>query len=130
MAPAIAAGRFTMAVAVGAALGLLYGFLRPLRRKHHWFWDLIFVLAAFAGWVYLAFGVCGGDFGAFCFFGGVLGAVAWEQTVGRLLRPVFFGFWKGIGKIFRFFWFPVRKLMENFRIIAKKYLQNGRNGLQ
>ena len=92
-APAVAAIRFCMAAAAGAGLGLFYGFLRPLRRKRNWFADLIFVLAAFYGWLYVGFGICKGDLRLAWFAGMALGGFGWEMTVGKLLRPVFFGFW-------------------------------------
>ena len=83
-----------MAGAVGAGLGCFYGFLRPLRRKRHAIPDLIFVLAAFWGWLYVGFGICRGDLRLAWFFGMLLGGILWESTAGRLLRPVFFEFWR------------------------------------
>lgn len=42
---------------LGAALGLLWGFLRPLGKRG----DPLFVLMTGAGLCWLNFGVCGGD---------------------------------------------------------------------
>jgi hypothetical protein len=118
--PAVAAARFGMAAAVGAGLGLFYGFLRPLRRKSNWLADLIFVIAAFFGWLYVGFGICRGDLRMAYFAGMALGGFGWEMTVGKLLRPVFFGFWQGIRKILAVIAFPMKKIFEITRKIAKK----------
>ena len=119
-APAIAAIRFCLAGAVGAGLGLFYGFLRPLRRKGNTLPDLIFVIAAFLGWVYVGFGICGGDLRTAWFFGMILGGLCFEATLGRLLRPVFFGFWKAMAAIVAACLTPGRKIIGFFRKIAKK----------
>ena len=118
--PAVAAARFCMAAAVGTGLGLFYGFLRPLRRKSNWFTDLIFVIATFFGWLYVGFGICRGDLRMAYFAGMALGGFGWEMTVGKLLRPVFFGFWQGIRKILAVIAFPMKKIFEISRKIAKK----------
>ena len=94
MAPAQAAARFAAACYAGLWLGVAYGFLRPLRPKRTTLAGLAFVL--FAGWVlvYLTFGICGGDLRFGYLLGTAAAGFAWELTVGRLLRPVFAGFWK------------------------------------
>ena len=119
-APAVAAARFCMAGAVGAGLGCFYGFLRPLRRKRHAIPDLIFVLAAFWGWLYVGFGICRGDLRMDWFFGMLLGGIGWECTVGRLLRPVFSGFWKGLGKLWKLLVWPFKKIIGFLAKNAKK----------
>ena len=129
-APAVAAARFCMAGAVGAGLGCFYGFLRPLRKKSCWLPDLIFVIAAFMGWVYVGFGICRGDLRIAYYAGMALGGFGWEMTAGRLLRPVFFGFWKGIGKILGLFLLPVKKYLLFTENSQKKYWQSAENGLQ
>ena len=86
MAPEIAARWLLSALAVGAALGLLYGFLRPLRPKFTTAADLMFVLAAFCGWAYVGFGVCGGDLRFGCTAAMAAGGFGWELWPGRLLR--------------------------------------------
>ena len=48
-APETGAVRFAFALAVGAALGLLYGFLRPLRPKHGFLADGVFFAGAVSG---------------------------------------------------------------------------------
>ena len=62
-APGIAAERFGTACLIGAGLGLVYGFLRPLRPKFTALSDLVFLLALLWGWLYLAFGICRGNSG-------------------------------------------------------------------
>ena len=61
MAPAQAAARFAAACYTGLWLGVVYGFLRPLRPRRTTLSDLLFV--GVAGWalIYLTFGVCDGD---------------------------------------------------------------------
>ena len=44
---------------LGGGLGLLYGFLRFFRPR--WLGDLLFVIVLFRTWLYLGFGLCGGD---------------------------------------------------------------------
>mgnify|MGYP003311179540 CR=1 FL=1 len=119
-APAVAAVRFCMSGAVGAGLGCFYGFWRPLRQKSCWLPDLIFVMAAFACWLYVGFGICKGDLRIAYYAGMAMGGFGWEMTAGRLLRPVFFGFWKGIGKCWSTLTLPFKKIMQIFRKFAKK----------
>ena len=116
-APQTALVRLAWALGLGMGLGLLYGFLRPLRRRCHWPADLLFVAAALYAWVYLSFGVCRGDIrmGATVAMG--LGALTWEMTLGRLLRCPFSMVWKGIGWIFGVIFLPFRKI---FKILRKK----------
>ena len=51
MTPALAAYRLACALALGAALGLFYGFLRPLRPRHTLLSDGLFL--AVTGWVWI-----------------------------------------------------------------------------
>jgi hypothetical protein len=119
-APAVAAARFCGAAAVGAGLGLFYGFLRPLRQKSNWFADLIFMIATFFGWVYVGFGICGGDLRLVYLGGMALGGFLWECTAGRLLRPVFSFFWKWVARIFGGLLYPVRFFLKFMGKILKK----------
>ena len=98
-APAVAGYRLAMACGLGLILGLIYGFLRPLRRRAVNLGDGLFLLCAAAAWLYLGFGICGGDLRLGYFAGLFIGGFFWELTVGRLLRPVFSGFWKGFFQI-------------------------------
>lgn len=122
-APAIAAGRFFLACGVGAILALLYGFLRPPRQHLTHVCDLIFVLAAFAGWVYVGFGIYRGNLGVLPGCAMLLGGLLWENTAGRLLRPLFRGFWKILAA-------PFRKIFRFFHKNKKNYLQSTKKRLQ
>ena len=61
MTPGTAAYRLVCALALGAALGLFYGFLRPLRPKYTVLADGVFLLGAFWVWLYYNFDICQGD---------------------------------------------------------------------
>lgn len=119
-APAVAASRFGIALAMGAGLGLFYGFLRPLRPRLTHLADLIFVLASFYAWLHLGFGICGGDLRLAYTLGLPAGAVLWEMTAGKWLRPVFRGFWRWIGNIFLLFVRPLQKFLIFFAKKCKK----------
>ena len=128
--PIDALQHFAIALAIGAGLGVFYGFLRPLRRHHHWPADLIFIIGFFWGWLHLAFGVCRGDIRLGCSIGIPLGVLLWDKTVGRWLRPLFDGFWRLIGKILRAIFYPLEiffkkigKTVKFLLAIVKKRLQ-------
>ena len=92
--PETAGANLAAACLLGALSGLVYGFLRPLRRRSAWAADSIFVLFTFLVWLYLGFGICGGDLRLGYWMGLLTGGFLWEMTAGRLLQPVFSGFWK------------------------------------
>lgn len=106
--PAEAFRRFGLGFLLGAGLGLLYGFLRPARQKHPHIADLFFVIAAFWAWLQLSFGICKGDIRLGSTSGLLLGALLWEWTFGRLLRPVFLWLWKIFGKIASYTLLPIK----------------------
>ena len=108
--PAFAARALLMALGMGAALGGVYGFLRPLRPRLTALADLSFVAAACWVWLVHTFAVCGGDSRPVCLLVMLAGGLVWEWTLGRLLRPVFALFWRGIG-------WPLKKV----RIILRKF---------
>lgn len=118
--PGEAAGRFAAACLLGLALGAVYGFLRPLRPRHTLLSDSLFLLAAAWAWGYLGFGICLGDLRLGYTAGLFLGAVAFEQTLGRLLRPVFQGFWRGLGRAGGAILAPAKKIFKKIRKNAKK----------
>lgn len=91
--------RLLCALLLGAGLGIFYGFLRPLRPRHTVLSDLLFLPAMGYAWLYLGFAVCRGDIRLGYCMGLILGGSIWEFTLGRWLRPVFFGFWHGISRI-------------------------------
>ena len=115
-APALAASRFGLALAVGGGLGLCYGFLRPLGTRLPHLRDLLFVLCAFWAWIYLSFGLCQGDIRVGYTAGLALGAWLWELTIGKWLRPVFSKFWKFLSL---FLW-PLKKIYAFSLFLLKK----------
>ena len=90
--PQAAAHRFLAALALGCILGLVYGFLRPLRPRRTTLADGIFLLAALWAWLVLNFEICRGDIRLGYCAGLAAGAFFWEWTAGKLLRPLFGGF--------------------------------------
>ena len=74
---------------LGAALGLLWGFLRPLGKRG----DPLFVLMTGLGLCWLNFGVCGGDLRLGCAAVMLPGFWAADKSLGAVLQPVFYGFW-------------------------------------
>ncbi len=108
--PAISLERFAWACLLGAGLGGLYGFLRPLRRRHPWLSDGLLLLGVGWVWLYLALAVCGGDLRLGYSAGLLVGAFAWEMTVGRLLQGIFRLFWQAVGRILGLAGWPVKKL--------------------
>jgi hypothetical protein len=118
-APEQAAFRFGCACLLGAALGVLYGFLRPLRIRRTFFADFLFVTGLVYAWLYLSFAVCRGDLRLGYTAGLFLGCFLWELTLGKLLRPVFFGFWRIVGKVLGAITLPVRKIFKKIHEIIK-----------
>ena len=133
LTPVTAAYRMACALALGAVLGLLYGFLRPLRPRHTLMADGVFLLAALWVWIYLCFGVCAGDIRAGFAFAMLAGGILWEGTAGRLLRPVFAGFWRILAKTAGTFLLPVKKFFVFLKILfasVKKWVTIVKNHIQ
>ena len=128
--PAISAQQLLAALLLGLGLGLCYGFLRPLKRIGNWLRDLLFRPCLLSFWVCLGFGVCGGDLRLGYFAGLAAGALLWECTIGRLLRPLFFWFWGVIFHIFTFFALCLKKFFKNMQVLQKKYLHLEKNRVQ
>lgn len=99
MSPHQAIRFFGQALVLGAGLGILYGFLRPLGRHHQTLADGLFCLGCWTAWVYGAFGLWDGDLGLWLLLGFSLGGFGWELGPGRFLSPVFDGFWGIIWKL-------------------------------
>ena len=110
----------------GAVLGLLYSFLRPLRPRHTVAADSLFSLALLWTFLWVSFGVCGGDIRLGNLVGQLLGGIAAERTLGRLLGPIFRSFWRGMGRIRRLILAPAK----NFSDLRKFCLHLRKNGLQ
>ncbi len=117
--PALDGWRFLWGCGIGAVLGVWYGFLRPLRPRHTVFADLLFLPAMGYAFLYLSFAVCRGDIRLGYTMGLLIGAVLWECSLGRLLRPVFFGFWRLISKIFNGIFAIFKKIFKKIRKNAK-----------
>ncbi len=128
-APAVAALRFLIACALGLGLGVIYSFLRPLRPRLTGLSDALFVLCLLMAWVYLGFGICGGDLRLGYTAGLFVGICLWEWTAGRLLRPLFFRFWHLLGRIFRAATAPVRAILRFFTKIAKIVFAYGKKSV-
>jgi hypothetical protein len=123
--PALAAQRLIHCAALGLALGLWYGFLRPLQRGRAVLADTLFMLGAGWAWLFAGFALCGGDLrlGYFCAVGA--GAWAFDRTLGKLLMPVIFKIWWVFGKIFLFFVAPGKIFLKKVKILfasAKKWV--------
>ena len=106
MSPAVGFWRLSCSVLLGGALGILYGFLRPLGQRHRIFADILFSLAAVWIWIYISFAVCRGDIRTVYLIGMFSGALLWEKTFGFWLRPVFSALWRFWISLFRIFLFP------------------------
>jgi hypothetical protein len=119
IAPETALRYLLSALTIGAALGAVYDFLRPLRPRLTAVSDGIFVLAALWGWIYLTFGICGSDSRIGCTLALPVGGIVWEMTLGRLFRPVFSYFWRVI------LW-PGRKIFIIFQKFYKFLLAFGK----
>jgi hypothetical protein len=118
--PKTAGANLAAACLLGALCGLIYGFLRPLRRRSAGLADSIFILFAIFVWLHLSFGICGGDLRLGYWIGLLTGGFLWELTAGRLLRPVFRGFWKCI---FLLADIPIgffKKILKKIQLFFKK----------
>lgn len=117
--PALDGWRFLCACLIGLPLGLCYGFLRPLRSRHPFLADLLFLPAMGYAWLYLGFAICRGDLRLGYCLGLFLGAVFWELTIGQLLKPVFRGFWRIVSRIFRGFFNIFKKFFKKIGVFLK-----------
>jgi hypothetical protein len=129
MSPHEALRHFLIALGLGSLTGLYYGFLRPLRPRLTTLSDLLFCAGGFYAWLVLAFGVCRADIRPGCSSGLVIGAVVTDLTVGKLLRPVFFGFWRLISRILGIFSFPFKKILQKCEKTAKFIFATGRKAV-
>lgn len=116
-APEIAIHRFLSAALVGAALGCVYGFLRPLRPKHTTLADLLFLFAALYGWLFVQFEICRADIRLVYNLSMIAGGFVWEWTIGRVLRPVFSVFWNTWKKILVFILLPAKIFCKKVKIL-------------
>ena len=91
-APALAAHRFLCCCLLGAALGVYYEFLRPLRPRHTFAADVLFLSGGACVWLLMSFRVCRGDLRLGYSVGLLAGGIAWDLVFGGLIAPVFSGF--------------------------------------
>lgn len=110
--PGEAALRFLWGLALGALMGIVYEFLRPLRRRRNAPADLLFVLFCLWVWIWYGFQICAGDIrlGGTAALG--LGAMALIFVFGKPLRGLFFPFWRGSFQIFGWIFAPLKKIFK------------------
>lgn len=116
--PATDGWRFLWGVGIGAALGLVYGFLRPLRKSHPHLADLLFVPFLGYGWLYLSFAVCRGDIRIGYHLGIPVGMVLWRYTLGWITQPVFDLFWGSIIRFCGYIWKKFKKIMKKIKFFC------------
>lgn len=124
--PLDAAWRFLPAILLGCALGILYGFLRPLRQKSGWLPDLIFLAATLWVWTVLSFGICRGDLRPAYTLTLLLFALLWDRSLGRWLMPVFSAFWKGLFRGASRIFLPLKKFSAKCKFFAKRLFASGK----
>ena len=125
-APDLAAQRLLWGLLLGAQLGLVYEFLRPLRVRHHAPADLLFVGFGFWVWGWYSFQICAGDIRLGATVALMLGTFLTVFLTGRLLRKLFFPFWRGIFHIFSQFALPAKKIFKKIRYFSKKVFASGK----
>ena len=111
-APALSARYFLTACLLGCIGGVYYGFLRPLRPKHTVLSDLLFLPVLIYLWLQLSFGVCKGDLRLGYTAGLAVGAVVFDRTAGIWIRPVFWGYWRGLDSIWGWLTQPVKNFFK------------------
>ena len=107
--------RLGLGLALGAVGGAVYGFLRPLRARSGTLADGLFVAVFFYLWLELSFRVCRADIRLGYTLSLPLGAVAFDRTLGRVLRQPFEWFWRGIFWVFRMIFLPMRKFFQKIK---------------
>ena len=116
--------RLYTAVLLGCCLGVFYGFLRPLRPR--WLGDLFFIAGLYRVWIYLGFGICGGDL-RFGYTAALLGGcLAWEIVFGSLFCSLFSCFWKLISRIFSVIAAPFKKIRKKLGKLRKFIFATGK----
>lgn len=122
-APALAAHRFLCCCLLGAALGVYYEFLRPLRPRHTFAADVLFLSGGAWVWLLMSFRVCRGDLRLGYSVGLLAGGIVWDLVFGGLIAPVFSGFWKFVRSLLGFALIPAKKnfkICKNFICICGK----------
>lgn len=128
--PALAVARFLRGCLLGIPAGIWYGFLRPLRPRFTALSDLLFLLGFYWCWIYFSFAVCRGDLRLGYAAGLFLGCFGFDRTAGRLLRPLFSLFWKGVFSVSETFTALIKKILKKQGKFEKFYLHLEKNGVQ
>lgn len=104
--------RVLWGLALGYGLGAVYCFLRPLRPKYTALSDLLFVPPAFYVWLHHSFAICQADLRFGYTASLFVGILLFIWTLGRLLKPVFRGFWRILLGAGRSFLCKIRKILK------------------
>ena len=118
-APATAGRCLLIAILLGFLPGLLHSFLQPVRVRHRHIADLCSVAALFYCWIYLGFGICGGDLRMGYLLGMLGGWALCICTVGKLLQCLFYGYFRFLERIFSYLRQIIRKIFVFFKKILK-----------
>ena len=113
------------ALLLGCCLGIVWGFLRPVRPR--WLSDLFFLGALWWVWVYLIFGLCGADPRLAYTLTLLGGCFLWDFAFGSTLQPLFSGFWQGFFRFFDTISTPIRFLCKKLRVFGKFLFAMGYN---
>ena len=112
----------------GVGLGIVYGFLRPLRPRV--LSDVLFLICT--GWaaLQLGFGICGGDLRLGYAAGMLTAGVVWDVTAGRYLRPVWQRFWLLLARGVGYIGIPMQKILKKLKKMKNFSLHTEKNRLQ
>ena len=124
--PALDLRRFLAGCVLGVLLGILYGALRPPRRKHPHLCDLLFMIATLYSWLYLSFALCDGDIRLVYSLSLPAGILLEEWTLGRLLRPVFACIWKIWDGFLRILLWPWKNFLKKCKLFANFLFATGK----
>lgn len=114
--------QFLLAALLGAVYGLIYDLFRGLRRTAHGLThilDLLICLLILCGNLLFALYIGQGEYRIFMAVASGLGAILYFSTLGRLLLPVFRGFWKLLFLPFRKIWDFLYKFFKKQQIFKK-----------
>lgn len=118
-APAEAGRCLLTSILLGFLPGLLHSFLQPVRVRHRHIADLISVTALFYCWIYVGFGVCGGDLRLGYLLGMLGGWALCICTAGKWLQCLFYGFFHFLSRLFA----ALRRIIVKIFVFLKKILK-------
>lgn len=111
----------SFALALGAAFGLLYDLLRPVRwHGHNALWDMLFCLCAAAGAFLFAMRSPDGLLGSGEILLCGLGLLVYFRLLSPVFLPIFGLLYRTIGAI----WIFTQNSGKKFALSAKKLFQN------